>query len=273
MADPTRETSGVKSLMKALRILKLFQSDKPEWTAREIEEALGYHKSSVQRLVNTLEKEGFLERSNENRGGFRLGPQLIYLSNVAAQGADLQRVARSSLERLAQLTKETAHLCVVDQSQCYYLDKIDSPQSIRIVTHVGQRLYLHCTAVGKALMSGMDTAEVDTVIDERGLRRFTPNTITSRDKLLEELQRIRDSGFAIDNEEFEVGLKCIAAPIFNSKGTVVAAMSFSGPSQRLTPELMERYTNYVKDAALEVSMKMGYQPNIRVGEKSGKMIH
>lgn len=261
MGSSTRETSGVKSLMKALRILKLFQSDKPGWTAREVEESLGYHKSSVQRLVSTLEKEGFLERSNENRAGFRLGPQLIYLSNVAAQGADLQRVARPSLERLAQLTKETAHLCVVDESQCYYLDKIDSPQSIRIVTYVGQRLYLHCTGVGKALMSGMNPDEVDIIIDERGLLRFTPNTITSRDQLLEELQRIRDRGFAIDNEEFEVGLKCIAAPIFDSKGAVVAAMSFSGPSQRLTPELMDQYTSYVKDATLEVSMRLGYQIN------------
>jgi IclR family transcriptional regulator, KDG regulon repressor len=255
-----RETSGVKSLMKALRIMKLFRSDKPEWTARDIEMSLGYHKSSVQRIVSTLEKEGFIERSNETRGGFRLGPQMIYLSNVAAQGVDLQKIARPSLERLTKQTKESAHLCVVDRSQCYYLDKIDSPQSIRIVTHIGQRLYLHCTGVGKALLSGMSTTEVDKIIDEQGLPKFTPNTITNRKSLLEELHRIREKGVSIDNEEFEIGLKCMAAPIFDSRGTVVAAMSFSGPLQRLTPELMDQYTKYIKGATLEVSTKLGHQP-------------
>jgi IclR family transcriptional regulator, KDG regulon repressor len=267
MADPLKDT-GIKSLAKALKILKLFQPARPEWTAREIEEVLGYHKSSVQRLVGTLEKEGFLERYEGNRGGYRLGPQMIYLSNVALQGADLRRLARPTLEKMVQLTKETAHLCVVDQSQCYYLDKIDSPRSIRIVTHIGQRLHLHCTGVGKALLSGMSTAEVDRVITERGLPGFTPQTITSRDRLLEELQRIRVTGISIDNEEFEIGLKCLAAPIFDSKGSVIAAMSFSGPSQRLTPETLQRYTAYIKEAALEVSMKLGYHLQPSQSEKS-----
>lgn len=237
-----------------------------------MEGALGYHKSSIQRLVSTLEKEGFLERDADGRGGYCLGPQMIYLSNVAGRGADLRRLARPALERLAQLTQETAHLCIVDQSRCYYLDKIDSPRSIRIVTYIGQRLHLHCTGVGKTLLSGMSTTEVDRVIAERGLPGFTSNTLTDRGRLLEELQRIRSSGVSIDDEEFEIGLKCLAAPIFDSKGSVVAAMSISGPSQRLTPETLELYTPYIKEATREVSLRLGYRPQVRESMESAETV-
>lgn len=251
--------ASVKSVVKALKILKMFEFSKPKWTVRELSDALGYHKSSIQRLTSTLETEGFIERSQDEKGSYQLGPQMRYLSNAAIQNVDLSQIARPFLERLSKLTQEVVHLCVVEQLQCYYIDKIDSPRSIRLVTHVGQRLPLHCTGVGKVLMSGMSPSDLDRVIHERGLPPFTANTITIRERLMEELKRIRYAGIAYDNEEFEIGLKCIAGPIINSQGEVVAAVSISGPTQRLSSRILDEFSTYVKEAAREISMKIGYQ--------------
>lgn len=260
MPSRTAEGNAVKSLAKALNILKLFTPAKSEWSVKEIVEALGIHKSSVQRLVTTLESQGFLQRTHPTRSNFRLGPVILMLANVASQTLDLRVVVRPLLERLTEQTLETSHLCVVDQFQCYYLDKIDSKQSVRISTYVGQRLPLHCSAVGKTLMSGMTEEEVDRVIEECGLPRFTEHTITDRQRLLEELARIRAEGLAADNEEFEVGLRCLAAPVRDNHGRVVAAISFAGPVQRVSPDVLKRFAVYVKEAARGASETLGYDP-------------
>jgi len=250
--------NSVKSLVKALSILKLFSPNKHEWNVKEMAEALGYHKSSIQRLVTTLEAQGFLERTHPTRSHYRLGPILLMLGNVAFQGVDLRLIARPHLERLVEQTHETAHLCVVDQSRCFYLDKIDSRQAIRISTYVGQRLPLHCSGVGKALLSGMTEEEIDRMIAKHGLPRFTDNTITSREALLEEIERIRERGVSFDNEEISVGLRCVAAPVRDAQGKVVAAVSVSGPVQRFSDEALNRFDVYVRDAAGTVSEKLGY---------------
>ncbi len=260
MTQKDTNSNTVKSLVKALNILTLFNPAKNEWHVSEMAQELGYHKSSVQRLVTTLEAEGFLERTTFAKSNYRLGPRILMLGHVASQTLDLRAVARPSLERLAEQTRETSHLCVVDQSQCYYLDKIDSVHAVRISTYVGQRLPLHCSAVGKALLSGMSEEEVDLVIRDCGLPRFTENTITSRDKLLQELARVRTDGLAVDNEEHSIGLRCLAAPVRDNLGRVVAAISFSGPIQRLRPQMLKRYGRSVKEAAIEVSRKLGHVP-------------
>jgi IclR family transcriptional regulator, KDG regulon repressor len=262
MTIDRRADNSVKSLVKALKIVKLFTPAKIEWSVGEIVEELGYHKSSVQRLVTTLTAEGFLERIRPKAGVFKLGPMLLMLGNVASQSTDLRRVARPFLRRLVEQTQETSHLCVVDQSMCYYLDKIDSQQAIRLSTYVGQRLHLHCSGVGKALLSGMNEEEVDRVIAERGLPRFTIHTITDREHLLRELASIREKGLSLDDEEYEVGLRCVAAPVLDNRGRVVAAISISGPAQRLTAQALDRFGVYVKEAAHEVSANLGYSPEV-----------
>lgn len=249
----------LKSVAKAWGLLKLFTAQKCRWSVAEMVKALGYHESSVRRVVDTLECEGVLERVAADQRTYKLGPRLLALAHVAALDNDLQQTARPHLERLAQQTQETAHFCVVDQNQCYYLDKIDTPHSIRIVTHVGQRLPLHCTGVGKALMSGMDEREIDQIIAACGLPGFTPNTITDRLRLLEELEQIRKEGLSYDREEFEIGLRCLAAPVKDASGRVVAAVSISGPSQRITPEVIPQLAQEVKQAALEISTRLGYR--------------
>lgn len=270
MNQELKSSSNVKSLCKALSLLKLFTPAKTQWALAEMAQALDYHKSSVQRLVTTLEAEGFLERIEPTRGVFRLGPMILMLGNVASEGIDLRSAAHPLLLQLADQTQETSHLCVVDQSQCYYLDKVDSQQAIRISTYIGQRLPLHSSAVGKALMSGMSEGEVDSIIAERGLPGFTANTITDRKALFRELAKIRKENLASDNEEYDMGLRCLAAPVKDSRGHVVAAISVSGPIQRLSMEVLEYYAGFVKEAAREVSRRLGYSEENHTGQGAAR---
>ena len=260
MSVRKEQKTPIKSLVKALEILKLYRPGKNEWSVGEMVEELGYHKSSVQRVVTTLESHGFLERPQPTRSRFILGPMTLMLGNVASESVDLRSVARPHLQRLVDDTGETGHLCVVDQAQCYYLDKIDSSKAVRIATYVGQRLPLHCSAVGKTLLSGMSPEEVDRVIAESGLPRFTATTITEKDRLVEELDAIRERGWAYDNEEYEMGLRCVAAPVIGSNRRVVAAISVAGPVQRLSMDQLEGFAASVAETAARVSARLGYVP-------------
>jgi DNA-binding IclR family transcriptional regulator len=252
----------IKSVIKTLQVLKLF-TIKDVWSAQEIEEELDYHKSSVQRILSTLEAEGFIQRVNDDRSIFKLGTIIFILGRVA-EDLDLREIAQPVLEDLTGKTHETSHLCVAEENECLYIAKIDSPNSIRMVTSIGKRLSLHNTGVGKVLLSGMPTEAVNRVIAQRGLEQSTPNTITDPNALFEELDCIRNQGYALDNEEREIGLKCVAAPVFNRKGQVIASISISGPTMRMTPEVMPEYIKYAKEAASAISTKLGYQPSLEM---------
>ena len=251
----------VKSLSKALQVLKLFSDDKRELHINDIVAASGFHKSSIHRLLTTLEKEGFLERVAGNRGKYRLGIQMFLLGKISDPFHLLRSVARPCLEELVDITGETAHLCVEDQLQCLYIMRLDTPNIIRMVTRVGLRLPLHCTAVGKVLLSSMPEGQVDKLINERGMPPFTANTITVKEKLLSELAKIKRQGVAFDNEEREIGLRCIAAPLLNEHGETIAAISISGPSQRLTRKKLNVFSNHVRNAAHKISEKLGRHQN------------
>lgn len=250
--------SNVKSLVKSLRLLKLYTSQRNEWGINDIVRELGYHKSSVQRIVDTLEAEGFLARIMAEKRIYRLGPEILFLGNVAEFNLDIKSVAHPVMTQLVDQVHETAYLCVVDQSQCLYLDKVESSQPIRTVHSLGQRNPMHCTGVGKALLSGMTNEEIDRVIAKRGLKKYTYHTITDRRRLFQEIERVRKEGVAYDNEELNTGVKCIAVPVFNRTGRVVASLSISGPAQRFMPDDVPRLATRVKKAAEEISMKLGF---------------
>ena len=249
--------SNVKSIVKSLRLLKLYNSQKNEWGINDMVRELGYHKSSVQRIVDTLEAEGFLARVTADKRIYRLGPEILFLGNVAEFNIDIKSMARPVMTQLVDQVQETSYLCVVDQFQCLYLDKVECSQPIRIVHSLGQRNPMHCTGAGKILLSGMTNEEIDRVIAERGLKRYTHYTITNRDQLFQEIERVRKEGVASDNEELDIGVKCIAAPIFDRAGRVVASISISGPAQRFAPDAIPRMEAEVKKAAREISMISG----------------
>ena len=257
MKSDTQIASSIKSTVKTLRVLKLFSMEKNVWSVQEIMQELGYHKSSVQRIVTTLEAEGFLSRVAEGKGLYRLGPVVLFLGNLAEVSTDLRSIAQPVMNRLVEMAQETAYLCVLDECQSLYVEIVECSQPIRIIHTVGKRNPLHCTGVGKILLSGMTEEGIDRVISERGLKAYTRNTISDRGLLLEEIERVKANGIAYDNEELDVGVRCVAAPIFNRDGNVAAALSISGPIQRFTLEKVPRIETMVKMAAAEISFKMG----------------
>jgi len=260
MPDDRKPGSTIKSLVKTLRLLKLFSPQRNVWTAEDMGSVLGYHKSSVQRILATLEKEGFLSKVTPRRSEYRLGPGILFLGNVAEMSLDLRSVARPIMADLVHRARETCYLCVADHDQCLYVDKVECSQPIRIINQVGQRNPMHCTGVGKALMSGMADDAIDRLIEARGLKAHTRNTITDRNQLRREIEGIRRTGIALDREELDIGVKCVAAPIKNSSGKVVAAISLSGPTQRFTPAAIQRFEKDVKAASIAISTALGFDP-------------
>jgi IclR family transcriptional regulator, KDG regulon repressor len=260
MSDESKPGSTIKSLVKTLRLLKLFSPQHNVWTAEDMVSILGYHKSSVQRILATLEKEGFLSKATPHRSEYRLGPDILFLGNVAEMSLDLRSVARPIMADLVHRARETCYLCVADQGQCLYIDKVECSQPIRIINQIGQRNPMHCTGVGKALMSGMADDAIDRLIESRGLNAHTRNTITDPRQLRQQIDGIRRNGIARDNEELDLGVKCVAAPIRGRSGAVVAAISLSGPTQRFTPAAIQRFEKEVKGASTKISRALGFSP-------------
>jgi DNA-binding IclR family transcriptional regulator len=250
--------NGIKSTIKSLKVLELFSPQKREWSIQNMIEALGYHKSSIQRIVSTLEGEGFLKRGESNRGVYRLGPQVLFLGSIADMSTDLRSIARPIMVQLVERVQETSYLCVREGNQCLYVEKVECSQPIQIIHAVGKRNPLHCTGVGKALMSGMTEKEIRKIVSATGLESFTPRTITKVDSLLHEIEQIRKRGVAHDLEELDLGVKCVAAPIHNHTGRVVAAVSISGPAQRFTTEVFPRFESEVKTSARALSRELGF---------------
>ncbi len=260
MFDRSRRENGIKSVVKTLGLLKLFSPQRPVWTSEDMVSSLGYHKSSVQRILATLEKERFLSKVAPRRSEYRLGPEVLFLGSVAEVSLDLRSIARPTMAELVQRVQETCYLCVADQGQCLYIEKVECSHPIRIIHQVGQRNPLYCTGVGKALMSGMTDEEIDRLIRTQGLEPHTRYTITDPDRLKRELEAIRKKGVAIDNEELNLGVKCVAAPIKDRSSAVVAAISLSGPAQRFTKTAIQRFEKHLKQASMEISQALGFVP-------------
>lgn len=252
------KTSAIKSVAKALKIMEILAESSKELALHEIAEKLGIPKSTVHGLISTLYNFGYVDQSPFT-GKYKLGLRLFELGNIVANRWDLRTVAAPYMQSLVEAMEETVHLTILDKGEVLYIDKRESPQSLRIVSQVGMRLPAHCTGVGKVLLAFLPSSEVKVIISTKGLPKFTKNTITNADTLEKELERIRMQGYAIDNEEFMDGLRCVAAPLRDHSGKVCAAISISGPVSRLEEERLELAKKIITKTAAEISAKLGYQ--------------
>lgn len=252
-------TSNQVTLRKALRILCAFTMERPYLSISEISTLTGYPYSTVHRFVSILAREGFLALDERHQPGrYKLGLRLFELGSVVRETFDLRRASLDILETLARKTNETVHLVVRDGNAGIYLEKVELPGKTVHYSRVGKKLPLHCTASGKALLSGLPDAEVRALLGET-LPRYTPNTITTIEELLAELQRVREQGWAMDAEELEVGLSCLGAPIRDFSGGVVAAISLSGVAVSFNGERRPTLIKALVDAANLVSSRLGYR--------------
>jgi len=202
-----------------------------------------------------MEKVGVIERNNET-GKYRLGLKLYELGNSVSLKKIMVDRARKYLEDLHWYLNETVHFATLKNGEVVYLDKIIADRNFVIISEVGKRLPAHCTGLGKAMLAFLPESDVKRIIKEKGLKKFTKNTITNKKDLFEELKKIRECGYAIDNEEIEDGLRCIAAPIFNGDGEVIAAVSSSGPSSRINETTYEEYSKHVIKTARLISEEL-----------------
>jgi len=248
--------SGLKSLRKAIRVLASFSLKEPRLPLSEIGRRAGLPLSTAHRILATLHAEGFVDR-DADREQYRLGIRLLELGSIVLSTMELHREALPFIESLAHESGETVHLGVFDGAQVVSIEKMDSPHGLASNVTIGKGAPAYCTGVGKALLAFQPGAVLDAVCRQR-LTRHTPNTITSPKRLRAELARVRASGFAIDNMEHELGVRCVAAPIRNHTGVVIASLSVSGPAARIREADIPRLAERVKEVAAKLSNQLGY---------------
>ncbi len=259
MKQSGKSNYEIRAVQRALSLLQSFGYEERELGISELARRLDLNKSTVYRLLTNLQKVKFVEQDPQT-GKYRLGIGLFEMGSRVLHHMDLHRVSRPYLEELSRVTRQTVHLVVPDGREAVYVEKVEHhggflPQYSRL----GKRAPLHCTAVGKVLLAGLNDSEVERFIREKGLRSYTRRTITSPGALMKEIQAVRDRGYAVDNEEIQDGLMCVAAPVFNYNGETAAAVSISGMAIHFTSETLPGYIEWVKDAARRISTELGYR--------------
>jgi DNA-binding IclR family transcriptional regulator len=254
-----KEYTMINSVLKAIDILNLFTTSEPRLSLAEISHRQGLPKTTAHNLLKTLLSQGFVEKTDDGR--YALGTAIIALTQSVRVNVELRDGAAPLLRELADACRESVYLCVPDDGWALYIYAIESPGRLRARTAVGDRACLHCTSLGKAILSRLSKEEVDGIVDRRGLPRFTDLTITDRAALHRELEQIRAQGYAIDKGEHEIGLYCIGAPILNKEGRVVGACSVSGQDPDIIQGKLEDCSTRVMYAAQEISRRLGYVPD------------
>jgi DNA-binding IclR family transcriptional regulator len=250
--DKAAKTYNVRAVERAMRILSCFDGgQRAELGVSDIAQATRLHKATAYRIIMTLLGRGFLERTAEG-GKFRLGLRVVELGLGALRGLDFRRAAFPYMEQLVERYRETCTLSMFDRGQVLYVEVVHSERSLTIAARVGRHLPAHCTASGKVLLAFLPTQVVETVLNEP-LAVYTEKTITSPDQLREELGVVRQRGYAFADEEFEVGISAISAPIRDVDGNLVAALSIPFPTNRLRRERIPEIAQALLEAANAVS--------------------
>lgn len=249
---------SVRALQRAVQILRSFTPEAPERTLTEISRDVGLHKATVFRLLAAL-MEGRLVEQDPRTGRYRLGIGVFELGSIWLGQVDIVRIARPLLEELATAAGMSAHLGVLDEGEVVYLAKVEPPNAFILQpSQVGKRIPAHCTALGKCMLSDLPPEGLHQVLEKKGLPAMTPHTITSLPAMEAELARVREQGYALDQEEIQEGLMCVAAPILDHTGRVVAAISLSGFVPIFVPR-QEWLREQVMATARRVSEQLGYQ--------------
>lgn len=241
---------------RALAMLEAISKSSAGLANGELARKLKIPKSSTSYILRALEAGGYLRR--EPAGKYRLGLALLSLSVRAMESLDVREVALPLLHHLVDRSGLTAHLAVLDHGQAVYIAKADAPGFIKMNTWPGRRMNLHSTSVGKALLAHLPEEEVARII-EKGLRKWTPHTLTVPAKLHADLEHVRRRGYAVDEQESTVGIRCVAAPVFSPQG-IAASIGVTGTVTQFHASEIHRFAEMVKDAARRVSLQLGWSP-------------
>ena len=242
---------------RALQLLDVLAESNRELGIAELSSRLSLHKSTVHRLLMALQGHGLVRR-NPIEPKYWLGMRLFDLGNRAVAGIEFRRRAEPFLKQLVSTTEETAHVCVLDGTEMVSIANLQGPWTLQVPSTIGRRSPLHCTSVGKSFIAHLPDRTLSELLERIKLKRFTKHTIVSRAALKAELVRIRERGCAIDDEEIEEGLRCVAAPICDHTGQVVASVSIAGPIFRVTKARLPALIRAVVITARDLSSSMGH---------------
>lgn len=257
MRNSPKRTYNITALQRGLRLLHLFSESSLGLTAKQVATASRLPVSTVHRFLANLEHSGFLTCDSE--GQYHLGIACFAIGQAALNQLDIRRLSLPYLRELNQQTRETIHLTVRHGLSAVYVEKLDSPEQLRIYSRIGATVPLFCTAVGKIMLAFMPQDECERILPELELKRLTSNTVANLQELRTELYRVRKNGYACDMEEHEMHIRCIAAPIWDHTGAVHASLSITAPVLRMPVTRLRQLAPIIQAAGLQISRELGYQ--------------
>lgn len=252
----THDDKGVQSVDRVLDIIEALAEEPEGLGITELANRVGLHKSTAHRLISTLGRRNYVQK--QENGHYRIGIKLIEAVSCYINSLELETEARPYVIDIASHLGLTAHLGVLDGDQVVYVEKMDVVSRVKLYSQIGVRMHAYCSSLGKCLLSNYSKEELENRMKDCSFIRFTPNTIGSIDELRKELLKVRKQGWAMDDQELEIGHRCISAPIYDYRGDIIAAISASGDVRVLTDDRIEDTAEYVRQAALELSRSMGY---------------
>lgn len=242
----------IQSLARGLRILEIMADCENGIGITELADQLGVDKSTASRLVQTLLKDGFVQKAKDDRS-YTLGPMLVNLSRSVITRMPLRDTAKPYLKKLVEVSGECSHIAIYAQGKALYIDQMESSSTLRVNVEVGQLAPLHCTALGKILLAfGNYPLPVE-------LEGHTEKTITDLQTLEKELETVRDKGYAIDDEEFDNDVRCISVPVFDFREKLVGAIGISGPSARLGMKEIETLAPQIIQIGKQLSDRLKFK--------------
>ena len=254
---PRRERTGVQSVERTLDILEALVEFGGEVGLVDVSQAVGLPLATVHRLLGTLIRRGYVKQNRDNRK-YSLGFRALQMSNDMRLGFSLRLEARPFLRRLMQRSGESANLAVLDDGEVVYIDQAQSSRILRMFTQLGSRMPAHSSASGKVMLAFSTPETVEGVVRRYGLARQTSHTITDATEFARELERVRTQGFAIDDEEQEEGVRCVAVPVRDDSGQAIASLSISGPATRLNDDQMHALVEEIVDCGDKLSRRLGH---------------
>lgn len=255
-AAQPREDKGVQSIDRALDIIEVLAEEQDGLGVTELANRVKLHKSTAHRLLSTLVRRNYVEKTEA--GMYRIGLKLIEAVSCHINSLELQTEARPYIVDIISHLGLTSHLGILDGRDVVYIEKMDVISTVKMYSQIGARVHAYCSALGKCLLSSYSKQELDFLMKECSFRKLTPNTIASMEDFHEEMAKVRRQGWALDDEEFEIGYRCIGAPVYDYRGDVIAAISASGDIRILKDDRIEDTAEYVKQVAKKLSRSMGY---------------
>lgn len=246
------ENVKVKSLKKALDILNCFSTQKPELGITEISEQLNLYKSNVHNIIQTFEQCGYVEKNPENNK-YHLGMKILELSYIINSNLGIHKIFYPYMSSLSNELNEVLYFAVPQGNRILYLEGTYPTASYSARSMVGETAEMYCTSLGKAILAFLHPDQQEKVIYSQSMKAFTRNTIVDFNKLQEELSLVKKRGYSLDNMEHELGIRCIGVPVYRRDGSLIGAISISGPSPRITDDVIETYADKLKICSEEIS--------------------